>query len=283
MTKTSEQLRYPCLGFGVGLRTVHYEYILENLPEVDWFEFITEDFFVPGGRPYYYLESIREHYPLVMHGVSMSIGSCDPLNWDYLQQLKNLKERIKPAWVSDHLCWTGVGGSNMHDLLPLPYTEESVRHIVARVKQVQDFLGERIALENVSSYVCFRESEMTEWDFVAAIAKEADCLILLDINNIYVSAYNHHFDAEQYIAGIPPERVQQYHIAGHSNMGGHIIDTHDHDVIDEVWQLYGKALQRFTDVSTLLERDDHIPELPQLLTELAMAKKIAAQMEQVVA
>lgn len=263
------------LGFGLGLRTQHYAYILEHRPAVDWFEAITEDYLVPGGKPLHYLNRIREHYPLVMHGVSLSIGSCDPLNTEYLKKVKILAEKIQPAWISDHLCWTGIAGLNMHDLLPLPYTEEALKHVVDRVKQVQDFLGRQILLENVSSYIEYRDSKVTEWEFLTAIAEQADCFILLDINNIYVSAVNHHFDPLDYLNAMPIQRVRQFHLAGHKNCGDYIIDTHDAPIIDNVWSLYEQAVKRFGRVATMIERDDDIPEFPVLFAELQQAKKIA--------
>jgi len=265
----------PALGFGLGLRTAHYEEILEGGWPVDWFELLSENYLVAGGKPLHYLDRIRANYPVVMHGVSLSIGSTDALDFDYLGALKALAERVSPHWISDHLCWTGVGGKNTHDLLPMPYTEEAVRHIASRVEAVQEFLGQRILLENVSSYVSYRESELTEWEFLAEIARRADCLILLDVNNIYVSAFNHGFDAERYLAGVPAERVQQIHLAGHSHCGDHIIDTHDADVIDPVWDLYAKAIQRLGPVSTMIERDDRIPPFADLVTELDRARRIA--------
>jgi uncharacterized protein len=263
------------LGFGLGLRTQHYSYILEHRPKIDWFEIITEDYLVPGGKPLYYLNRILEFYPLVMHGVSLSIGSCDPLNMDYLKKVKMLAEKIQPVWISDHLCWTGIKGLNMHDLLPLPYTEEAVKHVVDRVKQVQDFLGRQILLENVSSYIEYNDSSTTEWEFLTAIAEQADCLILLDINNIYVSSVNHHFDPLDYLNAIPIQRVRQFHLAGHKNCGNYIIDTHDAPIIDGVWSLYLQAVKRFGRVATMIERDDDIPEFPVLFAELQRAKKLA--------
>ncbi len=265
----------PFLGFGLGLRTDHYHDILAQQPALDWFEVLTENYLIPGGKPLYYLDQIKERYPMVMHGVSMSLGSTDPLDWDYLQQVKNLAQRINAQWLSDHLCWTGVQKTNMHDLLPLPYTEEAIKHLVDRIKQVQDFLGTQLLIENVSSYLTYSSSQMTEWDFVREIAQQADCLILLDINNIYVSSFNHGFDAQAYLEGIPVERVQQFHLAGHTNNGSHIIDTHDAPIIPAVWDLYEKALHRFGKVSTMIERDDHIPELSVLMQELEQAKQIA--------
>jgi len=267
------------LGFGLGLRTAHYETILAEKPPVDWFEVITENYLVPGGKPLYYLDSIRANYPLVMHGVSLSIGGTDPLNLDYLRQVKTLAERIEPAWISDHLCWTGVNGVNLHDLLPLPYTQEAVQHVADRVKTVQDFLRCRILLENVSSYITYAHSEMTEWEFLSAVAERADCLILLDINNIYVSAHNHQFDPLDYLNNVTAKRVQQFHLAGHLNLGNIIIDSHGDTVIDPVWSLYEAALRRFGPVSTMIERDDNIPPFAELLAELEMARQIAGSLE----
>jgi len=271
----TQLLTLPRLGFGLGLRTAHYEEIFNSDPHVDWFELLSENYMVPGGKPLHYLDCICERYPVVMHGVALSIGSTDPLDRDYLKRLKTLADRVRPHWISDHLCWTGVSGKNTHDLLPIPYTEEALAHIVARVSEVQDFLGQRILLENVSSYVSFKDSELSEWEFIAEVARRADCLLLLDVNNIYVSAYNHDFDAQAYLAGIPAERVQQIHLAGHSNCGEHIIDTHDADVIDPVWDLYAKAIARLGPVSTMIERDDNIPPLAQLVAELDQARQVA--------
>lgn len=266
---------FPYLGFGLGLRTKHYHTILDERPKVDWFEIITEDFLVPGGRPHYYLDKIRAHYPIVMHGVSLSIGSTDPLNMEYLSKVKALIERIQPAWVSDHFCWTGVQNINLHDLLPLPYTEEAIQHVVERILRVQDFLGRRILLENTSSYITFKASTLTEWDFINEVIRRADCYVLLDINNVFVSSFNHGFDPQEFIKKIDAERVQQFHLAGHTNLGDHIIDTHDEPIIDPVWDLYQFALQRFGPVSTMIERDDNIPPLADLLKELGQAKAIA--------
>jgi hypothetical protein len=269
-------LTRPSLGFGLGLRVDHYETILNERPAVDWFEALTENYLVPGGKPLHHLTRIREHYPMVMHGVSMSIGSTQRLDRAYLDQVKALATRIEPAWISDHLCWTGVGGKNLHDLLPLPYTDEALRHVVERVRTVQDILGRRILLENVSSYVSFRDSRLTEWDFLRTVAEEADCLILLDVNNIYVSSVNHEFDPHAYLAAIPVERVQQIHLAGHQNHGDYLIDTHDFPVPDPVWALYEVAVRRFGAVSTMIERDANIPPLAELEAELLAARRLAA-------
>lgn len=264
----------PFLGHGIGLRPVHYQTILDTNPQLDWLEVMTEDYLDVGGRPLYYLHQIREHYPMVMHGVSLSIGSADPVNFDYLAKVKALAENIQAVWISDHLCWTGMNKLNMHDLLPLPYTEEALNHVVNKVKQVQDFLGRRILLENVSSYITYKQSDMTEWEFLNAVAEQADCLILLDINNIYVSAFNHNFNPRDYLLSVPTKRVQQFHLAGHQNFGDHIIDTHDHPVIDPVWELYADAVKHFGKISTMIERDDNIPPLQEVLDELAIAKQI---------
>ena len=265
----------PYLGYGLGLRKEHYETVLAERPPIDWFEIISENYMVAGGKPLYYLDRIREHYPLVMHGVSLSIGGTDPLDREYLIRLKALAERVEPAWISDHLCWTGVASKNLHDLLPLPYTEEAVQHVVARIDAVQTYLGRRILLENVSTYVSYRHAELREWEFLGEIARRADCLVLLDVNNIYVSAYNHGFDPEVYLAGVPADRVQQIHLAGHSNCGDYIIDTHDAPVIDPVWDLYENAIRRFGPVATMIERDDRIPPLAELLAELDQARAVA--------
>ena len=273
----SDLKQRPNLGFGLGLRKEHYENVLADRPAVDWFEVITENYLVAGGKPLHYLHRIRADYPMVMHGVSLGIGGTDPLNIDYLRQVKELAARIEPEWISDHLCWTGVNGISLHDLLPLPYTEEAIRHVVERVARVQDFLGRRMLLENVSSYVSYAHSEMAEWEFLEAVAERADCLILLDINNIYVSAFNHGFDPREYLDNVPAERVWQFHIAGHLNLGDTIIDTHDDAVIEPVWKLYEAAVRRFGAVSTMIERDDNIPPFEELLAELAMARRVAGQ------
>ena len=266
----------PISGFGLGLRAPHYESILSTRPRVDWLEALTENYLVPGGKPLHYLERVRADYPLVLHGVSLSIAATDPLDADYLRQLRALARRIEPAWISDHLCWTGVNGTNLHDLLPLPWTEATLRHVVDRVHAVQDFLGARILLENASSYVTFRASEMPEWAFLARLAEAADCGILLDVNNVYVNSRNHGFDPIEYLDALPRERVRQIHLAGHTDNGDHVIDTHDTPVVPDVWSLYGRAVGRFGPVPTMIERDDRIPDLEELLVELDTARGIAA-------
>jgi len=263
---------FASLGFGVGLRRPHYSHVLETRPKMDWFEAISENFMVDGGRPLEVLEAVRNNYPIVLHGVSLSIGSADPLDHDYLEKLAALARRFEPAWISDHLCWTGVGGRNLHDLLPLPYTEEAVRHVASRVRQVQEILGRHILLENVSSYLTFQHSTLSEWEFLRAVAEEADCGILLDINNIYVSAFNHGFEAERYLEAVPVERVVQFHLAGHSDHGSYLLDTHDHPVCEAVWALYEKAVRRFGPVATLIEWDDHIPEFATLAATADQAR-----------
>ena len=268
----------PFLGVGVGLRPQHYPVVLERgaarAIEVDWFEVISENYMVGGGRPLRILEQVRGFSPIVLHGVSLNIGSADPLDAGYLDSLAALCTRFEPAWVSDHLCWTGQGGRNLHDLLPLPYTKEVQRYVAERVRRVQDRLGRRIALENVSSYAAFTADAMPEWEFLAGIAEQADCGILLDVNNVFVSAHNHGFDADAYLAAMPPQRVFQIHLAGHATEGPLLVDTHDHPVCDEVWALYERALRHLGPVSTLIEWDDHIPDWDELVAEAAKARTI---------
>ena len=266
----------PFLGYGLGLRPTHYADFLAAPQVVDWLEIISENYMIQGGKPLAMLDAIRQDYPVVMHGVSMSIGSVQPLDRDYLNRLKGFAERIEPKWISDHLCWTGVHGVNLYDLYPLPYTEEAVRHVVERIGQVQDILGRRLVIENVSSYINYAASTMSESDFLSAIAHQADCLLLLDVNNIYVSSINHGFDALTFIDNLPVDRIQQIHLAGHSNIGDFIIDTHDAPIIDPVFALYAHACQRFGQVSTMIERDDKIPPLAELISELERVRQIAA-------
>ncbi len=277
--KESNNQKPENLGFGLGLRPQHYHEILEGERSVsqaiDWFEIISENYMVPGGKPLYMLDQFIERYPLVMHGVSLSIGSTAPLDMEYLKELQRLEKRVQPKWVSDHICWTGVHGKNMHDLLPIPYTEEALEHIVSRINQVQDFLGRPLVLENASTYVTFKCSEMTEWDFVAALVARTNCLLLCDINNIYVSSFNHGFDPMDYLRAMPKEAIVQIHLAGHTNNETHIIDTHDHPVVDEVWDLYAQAIKLIGGVSTMIERDDNIPPLAELVAELNQARQLS--------
>jgi len=266
------RLGHPHLGFGVGLRTVHFSYILENHPPVDWFEIISENFIDSLGRPRYILEQIAERYPIVMHGVSLSIGSTDELNFEYLGKLKKLSSDINANWVSDHLCWTGVAGRNTHDLLPIPLNEETLAHVVHRIGIVQDYLERPLVLENPSSYLTFADSTMTEWDFISRMAKESGCGLLLDVNNVYVSSFNHDFDPTEYLRSIPHEHVVQFHLAGHTDYGTHLIDTHDGHVVDNVWELYRLAHELTAGVSTLLEWDAKIPEFPVVHAEVLKAK-----------
>lgn len=272
-------LQFPYLGFGLGLRPEHYETIIQQKPALDWFEIITENYLISGGKPLYHLHKIREHYPIVMHGVSLSLASHDPLDMTYLNQVRELAKRIEPVWISDHLCWTGIHGFNMHELLPVPYTTETIEHIVSRIHTVQDYLGRPILIENVSSYLTFVHSEMTEWEFIIEIIKRSGCFLLLDINNVYVNAMNHGFKAIHFLKSIPPSAVIQIHLAGHSNEGHYIIDTHDSEIISPVWDLYAEAINRFGPVSTMIERDDHIPPLSDLLIELNQAKKIVETLQ----
>lgn len=268
------RLGLPDLGVGVGLRVSHYEAIFASFPAVDWFEIISENFMVRGGKPLQNLDRILSHYPVVQHGVALSIGSTSPLDWDYLRELKKLLKRVKCPWISDHLCFTNANGFNSHDLLPLPYTEEALHHVASRARTVQDFLEVPLALENASSYLTYTSSQMTEWAFLNAIVEEANCAILLDVNNIYVSSYNHNFDPHEYVAAIPAHRVVQIHLAGHTNFGSYILDTHSDHVIDPVWDLYRHAIRRIGSVSTLVEWDEDIPPLETVLAEAERARKI---------
>ncbi len=265
----------PFLGFGLGLRAQHYDEILSSNPPIDWFEVISENYMLPGGQPLRILDQIRARYPVVMHGVSLSIASTAPPNFEYLSQLRDLARRVEPQWISDHLCWTGVHGKNLHDLLPFPYTREALDHVVNRVQLVQEYLGRTIVLENVSTYVRFNNSEMTEWEFLSELSHRSGCWLLFDVNNVYVSAFNHGYDPRTFLEGIPADRVVQFHMAGHSHMGTHIIDTHDHPVCEDVWELYAAALKRFGRVSTIIERDDHIPPLDEILVEVERTREIA--------
>jgi hypothetical protein len=263
------------LGFGLGLRPQHYTDILEGSPDVDWFEAISENYFGDGGRPLHMLDRIRERYPVVLHGVSLSIATTAPLDTDYLARLKALAARVEPEWVSDHLCWTGVHGYNMHDLLPIPYSREALDHVCDRINRVQDYLGRTIALENVSSYVAFKGNEMTEWEFISEMARRTGCWLIFDVNNVFVSTFNHGWSAREFIDGVPADRVIQFHLAGHEHNISHIIDTHGAAVVDAVWDLYADAVRRFGPVSTMIERDDNIPPLAEVVAELDHARRIA--------
>lgn len=272
MSYKSRSLR----GLGLGLRPEHYQDFLAAPAEIDWIEILTDNYLVPGGKPLYFLDRIREHYPVAMHGVAMNLGSTDPLDFGYLSQVRELAQRIAPTIVSDHLCWTGRNGRTLHDLLPLPYTEEAVRHVSRRIAQVQDFLGRRLTIENLSAYLAAR-SPIAEWEFVNAVAVEADCDLLVDVNNIYVSSRNQDFEATTYLYALDPARVRQFHLAGHTDYGDHCIDTHDHPVAEPVWDLYRLAVEHFGAVPALLERDDRIPALPVLIDELKRARQISAE------
>ncbi len=261
--------------FGLGLRTQHYNDFLDAPQPVDWLEVISDNYMVDGGKPLAILDRIRSDYPVAMHGVSMSIGAIGGLDASYLHKLKALEQRIEPMWVSDHLCWTGVHGRNMHDLLPLPFTVEALQIVRRNIDQAQESLQRPLVLENVSSYVEFKTSEMTEWEFLAELCQATGCQLLLDINNIYVSAFNHGFAPSRFIEGVPADSVIQFHLAGHQNNGDHLIDTHDHPVCDGVWDLYRQALKHFGFIPTMIERDDNIPSLAELLSELDTARAIA--------
>jgi uncharacterized protein len=262
----------PDLGVGIGLRTVHFGEILAGKPALDWFEVLSENFMDTGGRPLHVLERVVERYPVALHGVSLSIGSTDPLDRGYLQKLKALATRTRAAWVSDHLCFTGVLGRNTHDLLPLPYDRATLRHVTRRVKQVQDVLERPLVLENPSTYLAYARSSMTEWEFLSALCDATGCGLLLDVNNVYVSSFNHGFDPRQYIDGIPADRVVQVHLAGHTNKGTHILDTHDGRAIAPVWKLYARLTARTGPVSTLFEWDAKIPPLAAVVKEASKAR-----------
>ncbi len=280
MTNRSKPSTRPTkfLGVGVGLRPKHYAEILAESSAarlgVDWFEAISENYMVAGGRPLRMLDAVRSRFPIALHGVSLNIGSVDPLDDDYLARLGALIRRFEPEWVTDHLCWTGVDGRSLHDLLPLPFTKSAIDHVADRIARVQDRLGRRIALENVSTYLAFRDDEMPEWEFINAIAARADCGILFDVNNVFVSAHNHGFDAEKFVDAIPGERVFQVHLAGPSESGPLLVDTHDSPVREEVWRLYERFVRRVGPVSTLIEWDESIPPLARVAEEAARARAI---------
>jgi len=275
MPDSSPRLGHPDLGIGVGLRTVHYREILERWPAIPWFEIITENFLRTRGRPWDILERVASRYPIVMHGVSLSIGSADPLDPVYLREVRDLRDRIGARWVSDHLCWTGVNGHNTHDLLPLPYTPETLDHVTARVHEVQEAWGAALVLENPSSYVAFRASTIPEWEFLAERCHRTGCGLLLDVNNVYVSSRNHGFNPLTYLDALPMERVVQVHVAGHTDLGTHCIDTHIGPVVPPVWALLRAAWQRGVRASILLEWDAEIPPLDDVLAEAAKAREYA--------
>ena len=273
----SASLSKPIQGYGLGLRVEHYSDFVSAPQRVDWLEIISENYMVDGGKPLHFLDRIRQDYPMVMHGVSLSIGSTDPLDTDYLQKLKALVKHVEPAWVSDHLCWTGTDSLNLHDLLPLPYTEATLRHLVPRLAQMQDMLGCPFLIENVSSYVSYRADEMTEWEFIGELVARSGCELLLDVNNVYVSSVNHGFDPRAFIDAIPAVAVRQIHLAGHEDHGNYIIDTHDHPICDAVWDLYAYTVRRLGAVPTMIERDDNIPSLDELIAELDAVRRVAQQ------
>lgn len=272
-----DALTTPNPGFGLGLRTTHYGDFLAGPQPLDWLEIVTDNFLVDGGKPLVMLDRIRRDYPMVMHGVAMSLGAPDGPDMAYLQRVKTLADRIEPLWVSDHLCWIGPGPEQLHDLYPLPYTDEAAQRVITAIRAAQDVLQRRLVIENVSSYIDFKDSACSEWQFLSHIAQAADCLLLVDVNNIHVSSVNHGFNPLHYLDGLPAQRVQQIHLAGHADHGDYIVDTHDHPVAEPVWQLYREACQRFGGVATMIERDDHIPPLAELLDELAHAREIASE------
>ncbi len=266
------------IGFGLGLRPQHFPDLLNHpdgrYPGIDWFEIISENFINVGGMPFRNLMGIRELYPVAMHGVSLSIGGPDPIDEEYLKGLKDLIIQINPSVVSDHLCWTGAHGINLHDLLPLPLTRDALNHVSSRISHVQDTIQRRLAIENPSTYVSFRNDEMTEWEFLSELTSKTGCDLLLDVNNVYVSAFNHGFDAHEYLREIPEERVCQIHLAGHENNGDHIIDTHDSEIVDPVWDLYRHTVKQMGYIPTMIERDDNIPPIAELVEELQIARQI---------
>lgn len=268
----------PIQGVGIGLRPQHYSHLLQQIPLVPWVEAITENYMGihsgNGGRPLATLEKIRSIWPIALHGVSLSIGSTDPINKQYLHKLRDLINRIEPEIVSDHFCWTGVEEENLHDLLPLPFTQEAIDHLVSRVHHVQEFLGRRILLENVSSYLTFKHSEIQEWEFISEVSKRSGCGILLDVNNVYVNSVNHGFDPEEFLNNVPTDKVGQIHLAGHRDMGSYLLDTHDDHICDKVWELYKKSVEIFGPVPTLIEWDSDIPPFQELEREAEKARII---------
>lgn len=265
-------------GLGLGLRPEHYQDFLAGSQPLNWLEILSDNYLVPGGKPLYFLDTIRQDYPVAMHGVALNIGSSDALDWDYLSTIKTLAQRVEPHIISDHLCWTGVNQHRMHDLLPLPYTEETIRHVAKRIQDVQDFLGRELVVENLSSYLQ-AQAPLKEWEFVRAVAQEAQCGLLVDVNNIFVSSRNHGFDAMDYLKALPADRIRQIHLAGHTYSGEFCVDTHDQPVCTDVWQLYGQAVKLWGHIPTMIERDDNIPPLQELLDELGQARDFLQALE----
>ena len=265
-------------GLGLGLRPEHYQDFLAGPQPLDWLEILSDNYLVPGGKPLYFLDAIRQDYPVAMHGVALNIGSSDALDWSYLSAIKTLAQRVEPHIISDHLCWTGVNQHRMHDLLPLPYTEETIRHVAKRIQDVQDFLGRELVVENLSSYLQ-AQAPLKEWEFVRAVAQEAQCGLLVDVNNIFVSSRNHGFDAMDYLKALPADRIRQIHLAGHTYSGEFCVDTHDQPVCTDVWQLYGQAVKLWGHIPTMIERDDNIPPLQELLDELGQARDFLQALE----
>ena len=265
-------------GLGLGLRPEHYQDFLAGSQPLDWLEILSDNYLVPGGKPLYFLDTIRQDYPVAMHGVALNIGSSDALDWEYLSAIKALAQRVEPHIISDHLCWTGVNQHRMHDLLPLPYTEDAIRHVAKRIQDVQDFLGRELVVENLSSYLQ-AQAPLKEWEFVRAVTQEAQCGLLVDVNNIFVSSRNHGFDAMDYLKALPADRIRQIHLAGHTYSGEFCVDTHDHPVCTDVWQLYGQAVKLWGHIPTMIERDDNIPPLQELLDELGQAQDFLQALE----
>jgi uncharacterized protein (UPF0276 family) len=268
----------PIIGAGIGLRSRHYQEILDTKPPVPWFEVLSENYFGAGGLPIYHLERVREHYPVTLHGVGMSLGSADPLNFDYLARLKKLAKKIEPVYISDHLAWISIDGRHVHDLLPLPYTEETLTHFADRVCQVQDYLGCRLLIENPSSYMGFKNFDMTEWEFLQELVKRADCDLLFDVNNVYVSSKNHGFDPVEYLHALPANRIKEIHLAGYEEQDNYLFDTHGYRVHPPVWELYRETIQHLGPVPTLIEWDNNIPEFEVLIDEASKAQKVLTDM-----
>ncbi len=271
---TTTFLKNKIQGAGLGLRSCHYQQVLNNKPDVPWFELLSDNYMAAGGLPLLRAEQVREEYPITLHGVGMSLGSADPLNKTYLKRLKALADRLEPMYISDHLAWVSISGKYTHDLLPIPYTEATVKHISDRINQAQDMLGRKLLVENPSSYLTFKETEMTEWEFIKCVVDATDCDLLLDVNNIYVSARNHGFDPYQYIDAIPVERVKEIHLAGYEKMENYLFDTHGYQVHPPVWELYRATIQKMGAVPTLIEWDTDIPTFATLREEAAKSEQV---------